>query len=77
MERKHKLDLGDIQVSKKRATHTDDQNPWTGKAYSAKYHSILSTRTKLPVYQFRDKLIEAATTNQIIIVEGETGKFSH
>lgn len=77
MDRKQKIDLSDFKddiVSKKSKAHTEnDFNPWTGLPYSAQYHSILTTRVKLPVYQFKDKLIEAITKNQITVVEGQTG----
>lgn len=48
-------------------------NPWTGRPFSAKYHSILEGRLKLPVYQFKEKLVDAVAKNQIVVVEGETG----
>lgn len=48
-------------------------NRWTGRAYSARFYSLLETRQKLPVYQFREKLIHAVHANQIVIIEGETG----
>ena len=48
-------------------------NPWTGQAFSDRYRSILSKRTKLPVYLFRDELLKAVGSNQVVVVEGETG----
>ena len=82
MGRKHKIQLDSEdrngeqsrEKTKESRLHTgDDVNPWTGKPYSAKYHSILQTRTKLPVYQFKDKLIQQVQDHQIVVVEGETG----
>jgi pre-mRNA-splicing factor ATP-dependent RNA helicase DHX15/PRP43 len=76
MDRKRRLDLGDpsqFQDKKTKEIGSDDLNPWTGKAYSAKYHSILETRVKLPVYLFKDMLTDAIKNNQIVVVEGETG----
>lgn len=74
-ERKRKLNLSDD--AKKSKAKLDDAtssiNPWTGEAYSAKYHKILAGRLKLPVYQFRSKLLDAVANNQIVVVEGETG----
>mmetsp|Transcript_38855 Transcript_38855/g.58363 ORF Transcript_38855/g.58363 Transcript_38855/m.58363 type:complete len:721 (-) Transcript_38855:227-2389(-) len=73
-ERKRKLDLGDNNGGNDYDAATDSTtNPWTGRIYSKKYQDILKTRLKLPVYQFKDKLIEAVTKNQIVVVEGETG----
>ena len=73
MDRKHKLDLGDIEASDKKSKQDAQYNPWTGLAYSARYFSILESRTKLPVYAFKQELIDAVRENQIVIVEGETG----
>lgn len=48
-------------------------NRWTGRAFSNKYYKILEGRQKLPVYLFKDKLIESVRDNQVVICEGETG----
>lgn len=72
MDRKRKIDLGDALGRKGKSTD-EGVNPWTGEAFSARYHSILATRQKLPVYQFKEKLIECVKANQIVVVEGETG----
>jgi pre-mRNA-splicing factor ATP-dependent RNA helicase DHX15/PRP43 len=77
MDRKRRIDLGDpdqYENNKNYKEHaSDDVNPWTGKTYSAKYHSILETRRTLPVYTFKDKLMEVMKEHQIVVVEGETG----
>ncbi len=74
-ERKRKLNLSDNL--KDARIKTDDAasslNPWSGEAYSSKYHKIREVRLKLPVYQFREKLLDAVANNQIVVVEGETG----
>lgn len=44
--------------------HTET-NPWSGDAFSGKYHDILKKRTKLPVYLFRDKLLKTVRENQV------------
>jgi HrpA-like RNA helicase len=49
-------------------------NPWTFATFSEKYHDILKKRLKLPVYQFRDDLLKVVAENQIVVVEGETGR---
>lgn len=48
-------------------------NPLTGEPFSPQYAAILKDRKKLPVFEFLDTLEEAMETNQVIIVEGETG----
>lgn len=75
MGRKHKIQLDDETPSNSKARQhgDDDINPWTGEPYSAQYHSILATRVKLPVYQFKEQLIQKVQENQIVVVEGETG----
>jgi len=73
---KRRLDLGDFDSSpqtKKGRQQESGINRWTGLPYSARYYSILETRLKLPVYQFKDKLIETVRNNQIVVVEGQTG----
>ena len=81
-DRKRRLDVGDTTSALKRTKEIpqtdgtapdDDINPWTGIPYSDRYKSILETRLKLPVYQFKDKLLKAVEDNQIVVVEGETG----
>ena len=78
-ERKRRIDLGDsygsakLKKGQEESGSDNDINPWTGMPFSAKYHSILNTRKKLPVYQFKDELIQCVKENQIIVVEGETG----
>ena len=48
-------------------------NPLTGKPLSENYYKILEDRKKLPVFEFLDTLEEAVDSNQVIIIEGETG----
>jgi len=76
MERKRKLDLSDSSSHGNGVDlkHSKSEiNPWTNQALSEKYYQILETRLKLPVYQFKDKLLKAVQENQIVVVEGETG----
>eukprot|EP00934_Nitzschia_sp_Nitz4_P001506 Nitzschia sp. Nitz4//scaffold114_size70088//5036//7183//NITZ4_005967-RA/size70088-processed-gene-0.30-mRNA-1//-1//CDS//3329533393//1506//frame0 len=68
-KRRQRIDLEDVRSSKK----SKDSNPWTGQPFSDRYYSILETRTKLPVYQFREELLKKVMDNQCVIVEGETG----
>lgn len=73
-DRKRKLDLGgSFQNNNKLNKNSDEKNPWTGQSFSDRYFSILETRKRLPVYQFKDKLVEAVLNNQCVVVEGETG----
>ena len=79
MDRKRKLDLGDnggagggSGANKVPATSAGT-NPWTNQPYSKRYSDILAGRLKLPVYQFKDKLLDSVANNQIVVVEGETG----
>lgn len=48
-------------------------NPYTGNPYSSNYYEILKKRQLLPVYEFKDELIDKVQNNQTIVVEGETG----
>lgn len=76
VDRKRKLDLADDAKKQNKtldARQSSEINPWTGKAYSSRYQSILQTRLKLPVYKFQSELLEAVAGNQIVVIEGETG----
>ena len=48
-------------------------NPWTGNPYTSKYYTLLAQRQKLPVYEFRDEVIETVRNNRVTIIEGSTG----
>jgi pre-mRNA-splicing factor ATP-dependent RNA helicase DHX15/PRP43 len=75
-DRKRRIDVGDMSQKKQKAPSADQSNAinrWTGLPYSSRYYSLLATRQKLPVYQFREQLIEAVRENQFVVVEGETG----
>ena len=48
-------------------------NKYTNKPYSNKYYTILEKRKKLPAYEARDKIVNLVNTNQILIIQGETG----
>ncbi|KKY20293.1 putative pre-mrna splicing factor rna helicase [Phaeomoniella chlamydospora] len=48
-------------------------NPFTGKAFSQKYLSILKTRRDLPVHAQRDEFLQLYQQSQILVFVGETG----
>ena len=79
MRRKRRIDLGGGDAvnapsqQQQQRTSSSALNPWTGYPYTSRYYSILETRQKLPVYQFKDELVDAVTKNQFVVVEGETG----
>jgi pre-mRNA-splicing factor ATP-dependent RNA helicase DHX15/PRP43 len=73
-DRKRRIDIEGAEGKKSRSgAVNDDINPWTGEPFSARYYSILATRTKLPVYLFKEQLIEKVKESQCVVVEGETG----
>jgi pre-mRNA-splicing factor ATP-dependent RNA helicase DHX15/PRP43 len=76
MDRKRRLDLESERNPKFRREESQEGggiNPWTHRQLSERYYSILETRLKLPVYQFKEQLLKAVKDNQIVVVEGETG----
>ncbi len=85
MDRKRKLDVSGISgigserevnsvvEAKVKADVNKSINPWTGRPYSSRYHSILQKRLQLPVHRFLDDLEKAVASNQVVVVEGETG----
>lgn len=54
-------------------TEDDTVNQWTNRSYSSKYYDILTKRKALPVYSFKEELIDKVKNHQIVVVEGETG----
>ncbi|EWC44774.1 hypothetical protein DRE_06412 [Drechslerella stenobrocha 248] len=48
-------------------------NIWAAKMSNPTYHYMLQGRTSLPIWQYRDQLLEAIRHNQVTIVCGETG----
>ncbi|KAG8532466.1 uncharacterized protein KY384_002343 [Bacidia gigantensis] len=54
-------------------TPTDLQQMWHRKASSAKYKAMLTSRARLPVWQYREQILEAITSNQVVIICGATG----
>ena len=44
-------------------------------AYAKAKKSLEDTRKSLPIYAYRQGLLDAIKENQIIVIEGETGKF--
>lgn len=48
-------------------------NPYTGQAYSNKYHTIYKKRITLPVFEYRDDFMRLLADNQCIVLVGETG----
>lgn len=73
---KRKLDIGNIYGSKEEVLSNGSSttiNTYTNLPYSSKYYEILRKRQILPVYEFKNELIEKVKQNQTIVVEGETG----
>ena len=82
MERKRKLDWADAPASSSAsslggaaqgAVAAPTVNPLNGRPYSDRYHKLRAQRMKLPVFQFLEQLETFVRSNQVVIVEGETG----
>lgn len=69
--RKRKIDLeGSDRPEKRQDTEI---NPWTGQKYSTRYYEILAKRKELPVFEQKAEFIHNLKTNQVIVLQGETG----
>uniref|UniRef100_A0A1I7XZB9 RNA helicase n=1 Tax=Steinernema glaseri TaxID=37863 RepID=A0A1I7XZB9_9BILA len=55
------------------ADKTVPRNPFNGKVFSEKYHTILKKRKALPVWDYKEKFFEMLENNQCITLVGETG----
>lgn len=54
-------------------TREDTAKLWQSKASTPAYHMMLPGRMKLPVWKFKDRLLQAIQTHQVVIVCGATG----
>ncbi len=70
-DRKRRLDLDSTFEGSSKRSGTS--NPYTGRPYSQKYYDILEKRKTLPIWEYKEKLIELLTTTQVVILVGETG----
>ncbi|KIX01290.1 uncharacterized protein Z518_09015 [Rhinocladiella mackenziei CBS 650.93] len=54
---------------------TREQREWAERlgAAEARARSVEETRKSLPIYQFRDEIIQAVKDHQVLIIVGETG----
>ena len=46
---------------------------WTSKVSTPSYQHMLTSRMSLPIWNFKDELLDAITDNQVVIICGETG----
>ncbi|KAK2147071.1 hypothetical protein LSH36_571g01054 [Paralvinella palmiformis] len=52
---------------------TSTINPFTGMPYTPRYHTLLSKRINLPVWEYKEKFIDTMNKNQTLVLVGETG----
>lgn len=46
---------------------------WLQKTSTPSYHAMLPCRRNLPIWKFKDELLQAVNHNQVVIICGETG----
>ncbi|KAH9883523.1 P-loop containing nucleoside triphosphate hydrolase protein [Xylariomycetidae sp. FL2044] len=46
---------------------------WADKASTPRFQAMLQSRTQLPMWHFRDQVVEAVEQRQVVIICGETG----
>lgn len=49
------------------------KNLWASKSSAASFLRMLTSRKGLPIWNFKDDIVDAIETNQVIIICGETG----
>ncbi|XP_033756621.1 putative pre-mRNA-splicing factor ATP-dependent RNA helicase PRP1 [Pecten maximus] len=48
-------------------------NPFTGLPYSPRYFELFNKRSKLPVWEYKEKFMDVLNKNQTLVLVGETG----
>ena len=51
----------------------DIKAQWASKLSTPSYEAMLTSRKSLPIWNFKDELLDAITDNQVVIICGETG----
>ncbi|PGH33280.1 hypothetical protein GX50_03891 [[Emmonsia] crescens] len=64
---------GDGQSKHSTKTHEQLQNLWTQRSSTSSFAFMESSRKTLPIWQFKDRILDALATNQAIIICSETG----
>ncbi|CAN8065037.1 unnamed protein product [Agarophyton chilense] len=62
ISRRRRVDLRDGSI-----------NPWSDSPYSENYYKILKQRRDLPVYDARQRVLDALDKSQVVVLQGETG----
>ncbi|KAK4531677.1 hypothetical protein CCYA_CCYA09G2534 [Cyanidiococcus yangmingshanensis] len=63
-------DTGDGYVDHETAS---DRNPYTGQPFSDLYYELEEKRRALPVYQARQRIVDAVKRHRVVVLQGETG----
>ncbi|EDV19739.1 uncharacterized protein TRIADDRAFT_61750 [Trichoplax adhaerens] len=76
--KKKRLDVGSNGQSRNvtdgaRSENRSNINPYNKQAYSDRYYDILKKRTKLPVWEYKEKILSTLRKNQATVLVGETG----
>ncbi|KAH7193190.1 P-loop containing nucleoside triphosphate hydrolase protein [Fusarium flagelliforme] len=73
---KHVIDSGDDGNHGSRQNTTNGeyyQKIWADKSSTRKFQTMLQSRMQLPMWNFREQVLNAVDENQVVIVCGETG----
>ncbi|RGP78763.1 hypothetical protein FLONG3_3127 [Fusarium longipes] len=74
---KHAIDSGDDgshDRSRQNATNGEYyQKIWADKSSTRKFQTMLQSRMQLPMWQFKEHVLQVVDENQVVIVCGETG----
>jgi len=62
-----------MERRRSRSPRAGKNNRWTGALYSPKYQILLEQRKRLPITDALPTLKELLETNQVVVIQGETG----
>ncbi|KAH9042390.1 P-loop containing nucleoside triphosphate hydrolase protein [Lactarius hengduanensis] len=67
------IESSTLKNSREKETPTQIKFAFESRQSSSLYKEMLSQRNKLPIAQYRDRIVECLETSQVLVLSGETG----
>ena len=72
-QQRSKPQVSEVPVLQPAVLSEELRSLWDSKASTASYKHMLTSRMNLPIWHFKDELLDAIEEHQVVIVCGETG----